>query len=98
MDEISRITESLGSAQASSPPAAGRAQAGAFASRLIEAFQSADAEQRTAEARVQEMATGEGDVVETMVALSKAELALSFAVNVRNRALEAYNEIMRMPL
>ena len=35
---------------------------------------------------------------ETMIALSKAELSLQMLVQVRNRALEAYQEIMRIPV
>ncbi len=69
-----------------------------FADLLSGALREADETHRVAEQRARELAQGEGDVVETMVALSKADLSLRLAVNIRNRALEAYNEIMRLPI
>ncbi|MGH0033708.1 MAG: flagellar hook-basal body complex protein FliE [Myxococcota bacterium] len=69
-----------------------------FADRLIDAVKEADRSHHVAEDRARELARGEGDVVQTMVALSKADLSLRLAVNIRNRALEAYQEIMRLPI
>lgn len=43
------------------------------------------------------MATGEiEDVHEAMIAMQKAKLALDFTIQVRNKVVEAYQEIMRM--
>jgi len=69
-----------------------------FLERLGEAFESADADQKSAEAQARKLAAGKGDVVETMIGLTRADLSLRFAVQMRNRALEAYQEIMRLPL
>lgn len=45
------------------------------------------------------VATGQADDLHTvMIDAAKAELALSMLVQVRNKALDAYNEIMRMTL
>ncbi len=45
------------------------------------------------------IATGQSDDLHTlMIDTAKADLALSTLVQVRNRALESYNEIMRMSL
>ncbi len=49
-----------------------------------------------AEAQVRELAAGRGDVVETMLALSNADIALRTTLQLRNRALEAYQEILRV--
>ena len=49
-----------------------------------------------AESASAELARGEGDILETVMALSRAELSLRFLVSIRNRALEAYQEIMRL--
>ena len=70
----------------------------AFGEGLTSLIEDADAKQKTAEAQIRERAAGEGDLVQTMVALSDADLSLRMVVNVRNRALEAYQEIMRMPV
>jgi len=43
--------------------------------------------------------TGEIDDLHTsMLALNKSDLALQFAMQIRNKILDAYNEIMRMQL
>jgi flagellar hook-basal body complex protein FliE len=46
-----------------------------------------------------ELSTGKtNNIHETMLATSQAELSFNLMVQVRNKALEAYNEIMRMPV
>lgn len=39
---------------------------------------------------------GEGNLHETMLALEKADIGMRVALKVRNKVVEAYNEIMRM--
>lgn len=77
------------------PRRAAPAAAG-FAERLGALLGEADRVQRDAEAQARALATGQGDVVETMVSLSRAELSLQLVTQVRDRALEAYQEILRM--
>ena len=72
------------------------AAGGGFAERLGALLEAADRVQQDAEAQARALAAGQGDVVETMVALSHAELSLQLVTQVRDRALEAYHEIMRM--
>lgn len=67
-----------------------------FAAKLSELVRGADADQKIAEHQAAELAADRGDVVETMVALSKADLSLRTVSEVRNRALEAFHEIMRL--
>lgn len=46
-----------------------------------------------------QLVTGEIDNVHQVIAASqKAELALQFTIQIRNKVLDAYNEIMRMPI
>jgi flagellar hook-basal body complex protein FliE len=52
--------------------------------------------QVAAESQVRELAAGRGDVVETMLSLSEADIALRMTLQLRNRALEAYQEILRV--
>jgi len=43
--------------------------------------------------------TGENDSIHTaMIESEKAELALNLAIQVRNKVVDAYNEVMRMQL
>ncbi len=67
-----------------------------FAAELRSAFADANAAVNAAEEQGTRLAAGETDVIETMVALGKADLSLRFVTALRNRALEAYREIMRL--
>jgi flagellar hook-basal body complex protein FliE len=67
-----------------------------FPNALGTLLRETDQAQREAEAQARALAEGEGDVVETMVALSKAELSLRLVTAVRDRVLDAYQEVMRM--
>ncbi|NOZ87031.1 MAG: flagellar hook-basal body complex protein FliE [Deltaproteobacteria bacterium] len=53
-----------------------------------------DAEKKTSVLAVDENAP----IHETMIALEKADISFRFMARVRNRVLEAYQEIMRMPI
>ncbi|RIK91680.1 MAG: flagellar hook-basal body complex protein FliE [Proteobacteria bacterium] len=67
-----------------------------FAAQLGELLRGADRDQKAAEHQATELAHERGDVVETMVALAKADLSLRTVAEVRNRALEAFHEILRL--
>ena len=48
---------------------------------------------------LQRLATGESDSVhETMLALAKADLSLRVFMEVRNKVIDAYQEVMRMQM
>lgn len=48
---------------------------------------------------IQQLVTGENrNLHETMIAVEKASISFTFMSQVRNKALEAYQEIMRMPV
>lgn len=49
-----------------------------------------------ADQRVQEMLMGEKDIHEAMIAMEKAGISLKLILQVRNKILAAYEEIMRM--
>jgi flagellar hook-basal body complex protein FliE len=44
------------------------------------------------------MLSGTTDVHDAMIALQRADLTLQFSVQIRNKLVQAYNEIMRMPV
>jgi flagellar hook-basal body complex protein FliE len=53
----------------------------------------------TADQKVADVTTGKSkNLHEMMVALNKADLSLRMLTSVRNKAVEAYQEIMRMSL
>lgn len=70
-----------------------------FGQFLQEALGKVEAAQAEASQAAQRLATGEiKDVAEVMIASEKATLALQLTVQVRNKVIEAYQEIMRMPV
>jgi len=56
-----------------------------------------DALQKDADIAARQLVTGEApNVHQVMLAVEKASLTLSLVVEVRNKVLEAYREVMRM--
>ncbi len=49
-----------------------------------------------AEQKVQGMVLGETDIHEAMIAMEKAGISLKLMIQVRNKVIAAYEEIMRM--
>lgn len=95
MLEIGQQAPSLIPAREASPrPSTGPS----FAERVGESVAEVAGEVGRAEATAVSMTSGGADSIETILALSRAELALRHVVSVRNRLLEAYQEVMRMPL
>lgn len=50
------------------------------------------------EAAAGQVAAGEANLVDVVTAISAAEASLETALAIRNRVIEAYQEIMRMPI
>jgi len=68
-----------------------------FADSLKDAVQSVNELQKNADVMSQKLATGETkNIPEVMLAVEKADIALKLMVQVRNKMIEAYQEIMRM--
>jgi flagellar hook-basal body complex protein FliE len=83
---------------ASSGGASGTASIGDFGSlvgRLVEGLEQGEAE---ANAAVDAMVNKTGDVHDAMIALQRSELSLQLVVQVRNKLVQAYQDIMRMPI
>jgi flagellar hook-basal body complex protein FliE len=64
-------------------------------SRMLESTEQSGAD---ANQKVGAMLDGSGDVHEAMIALQRAEMTLQLTVQVRNKLMQAYQEIMRMPV
>ncbi|MFT3708900.1 MAG: flagellar hook-basal body complex protein FliE [Archangium sp.] len=74
------------------------AQAADFSGKLGEAIAKVDASQVEADEAAKKLGAGEGNLHETMLALEKADVTMRVAMKVRNKILDAYNEVMRMPV
>ena len=79
-------------------PAAKPAGGGGFGESLGKLIDSADQSSRDANNAVASMLGGTGDVHDAMIALQRAELSLQLTVQVRNKVVQAYQDIMRMPV
>ncbi len=68
-----------------------------FAATLKDAVTSVNTAQKESDVKMQELATGKSqNIHETMIAAEKADIALRLMVQVRNKMIEAYQEMMRM--
>ncbi len=80
----------------SGPGAPGAAGGASFAEALGQALSSTEALQQGADAEVGKLAQGAGNLHETALALEKADVAMRVLMKVRNKVVEAYQDVMRM--
>lgn len=99
---ISSPSAAAAAYRASSAPAqpqAGGAQGGAsFGEVLTQAVQDATGTMHAADAASQAAINGTGNVTEVVLAVARAELALQTTVAIRDRVVQAYQDVMRMPI
>jgi len=68
-----------------------------FADTLKEAVNTVNTLQKSSDAKMQELATGKtSNIPEVMMAAEKADIALRMMVQVRNKIIDAYQEVMKM--
>jgi flagellar hook-basal body complex protein FliE len=79
---------------------AGQAQGGgAFQDALSSAIQSVEASSQEATTSVQKFLSGEGEELHTTImATQRAELNFDMFLQVRNKVVSAYQEVMRMQM
>ena len=76
-------------------PAAG--EAGGFESALREAVQTVEHQRQAAAGSVERFLSGEGEELhQTALSVQRAELSFDLFLQVRNKAVQAYQEVMRM--
>lgn len=93
--EISRVTASVFPQLEKAAPKA--PQGNDFAEKLWQALEEVNNLQKEADAAILDVALGkEENLHRAIIALERANLALGLAVQVRNKVIEAYQEIMRM--
>ena len=70
-----------------------------FASVLASSLDQLQATQSTSDGLAVQSATGDlRDVHDYMIAANEAKLATTAVVTIKNKAVEAFNDIMRMPV
>lgn len=92
---LARLGEGLG-ARATSQT--GATDGPDFASMLRSAVGAVAQQGRATEGQAQAFANGRADLVDVVTAVAETEVALETLVSVRDRMIQAYEEIMRMPI
>ncbi|NDD93275.1 flagellar hook-basal body complex protein FliE [bacterium] len=93
-DSISIRQPNLGPLADSDPAAV---KSGSFLETLTKTLDEVNEEQLKADQSIKDIVAGKSkNIHETMLQVQKAELSLKTMMQVRNKILEAYKEIMRM--
>lgn len=79
-------------------PATGGLVSNNFEAMLGDALHNAVGTMRAGEAAAAQGATGQGDLVGVVNAVTAAELTLESVVAIRDRVISAYQDIMKMPI
>jgi flagellar hook-basal body complex protein FliE len=79
-------------------PSSAGAGGSTFGSSLTDMISKLDGTANDANTAVSNMLDGTGDVHEAMIALQRADTMLQLTVQVRNKLVQAYQDVMRMPI
>ena len=69
-----------------------------FSDALGQALAQVEGLQQAGDAQAAAAANGAGNLHEVALALEKADVSMRVAAKVRNKLIEAYQEVMRMPV
>jgi flagellar hook-basal body complex protein FliE len=94
MTDVNVGNVASGQALPSFKPAGNEAAAG-FEDMMKEAMGKLSQVQQDAESAVKELASG-GDPTKAIIAMEKADMSFQMMVEVRNKLISAYQEVMRM--
>jgi len=82
-----------------SAPGQDRPTGRSFGELLQESIQEVNRLQLEADRSIEELAIGQsGSVHDTMIAVEKAEVSFRLMMQVRNKIIDAYHEVMRMQI
>lgn len=87
--QTARATQSTGTEGADSVDFGGLVQ---------QAIREAGQTSRVAEQQAMQVAAGQGDIVDVVTAIAAAETQLETVIAVRDQVIQAYQEILRMPI
>lgn len=95
----SPITPITGISLPAAPSAEVRSSNGAFQEAFATAVRSVEAAGQTASASVEQFLSGEGGELHSVIlATQRAELSFDLMMQMRNKIVSAYQEIMRMQM
>ncbi len=92
---LARMTSSAGAGAATGAEAGGGQSFGAV---LKEALGSVMEAGRKSDAQTVAMTSGKANVMDVVTAVAETDVAVSTLVSVRDRMIQSYEDIMRMPI
>jgi flagellar hook-basal body complex protein FliE len=96
---VSGTDPTSGTSAGTASDAAAAARGADFGGLVKGGLQNLENLDRTAQTKAIEAATGDlTDVHDYVIAATQAQVATELTTTIRNKALDAFNEIMRMPL
>jgi flagellar hook-basal body complex protein FliE len=91
-----KIRGSSPATQAPDASSGANGAAGSFADTVKDAVKALEATQVEADQEAAALGAGAGNLHEAALALEKADVAMRLGVKVRNKVVEAYQDVMRM--
>jgi flagellar hook-basal body complex protein FliE len=91
---LSRLTDPAGLAKSVAESSAGPS----FGSLVKEAVASLHKTTQASDTQSQAMAAGKANIVDVVTAVAESEVAINTLVSVRDKVINAYEEIMKMPI
>src|SRR6476659_188232 len=98
--DIQKLGTSIGIGQLGKPEAPAGSPVGSSFGEVLNGFlEQVNGAQQHADGMVEALALGEPvDVHQVMLSLNEASNAMNLTLQLRNKALDAYQELMRIPL
>ncbi len=93
-----RMAQALSTRNAADPSAASDQNRPDFAAMVRDAVGGVVNQGRVSEAKTAEFATGKGNMIDVVTAVSETQLAMETMVAMRDKVISAYEDIMRMPM
>jgi flagellar hook-basal body complex protein FliE len=95
---IARLATDPSQALANAAGTAGGNGEGSFVSLLKDAIGAVAETGRKSDAQAQAMVNGKSNMVDVVTAVAETQVAVDAVVAVRDRVIQAYEEIMKMPI
>lgn len=92
--------EQIGATSSKTPTGTGSVVAGSdtFAGFIQQFVQQSNLAQKAADASITDFVTGKSDNIQNVaIAMANAEMSFKFFMEIRNKVIESFNDLMRMP-
>ena len=95
---IARLSNSTSGLEKTVAPATVDGNGPSFGTVLREIANSVTEAGRTSDVQTQALAVGKANIVDVVTAVAETETAITALVSVRDKVIQSYQEIMRMPI